>query len=70
MNIYYINIARIYISKKIFSVYFYLYLFTLKINFIINEIIFKTNEKKIYKKNNNNNLREKNLTWINPKIGR
>lgn len=70
MNIYYIHIARIYISKKIFSVYFYLYLFTLKINFIINEIIFKTNEKKIYKKNNNNNLREKNLTWINPKIGR
>jgi len=28
------------------------------------------NEKKIYKKNNNNNLREKNLTLKNPKIGR
>ena len=24
----------------------------------------RQNEKKIYKKNNNNNLREKNLTWI------
>ena len=33
------------------------------------KLYLRQNEKKIYKKNNNNNLREKNLTWINPKIG-